>query len=316
MAASPLSTRKWRLVRSTEARRNLIAGILFASPWIIGFCLFTLYPLVSSFYYSFTNYDVLQPPRWIGLNNYKTIFTGDALIATSLFNTLYFVVFTVPLSTVLGIAMAMLLNMKVRGMAAYRTIYYLPAIVPAVAGTILWLWLLDPTHGIFNLVLAHLGLPTLGWFSDPTWSKPSLILINLWGVGQAVVIYLAGLQGVPQHLYEAAAIDGAGWWRKTWHVTLPMLSPVIFFNVVIGLIGSFTYFTQAYVVGNASGGVGAPLNSTLFYALYLWQNAFSYLEMGYASAMAWVLVLIILLCTLILLRTSNRWVYYEGGLRR
>src|SRR5207253_762478 len=165
--------------------------------------------------------------------------------------------FSVPLSSVLGIAMAMLLNLNVRGMAAYRTIYYLPAIVPAVAGTILWLWLLDPTHGIFNLVLAHLGLPTLGWFSDPTWSKPSLILISLWGVGQSVVIYLAGLQGVPQHLYEAAAIDGAGRWRKTWHVTLPMLSPVIFFNVVIGLIGGFTYFTQAWGVGNASGCVGA-----------------------------------------------------------
>ena len=319
MATSPISTRprRWWLGRSTEARRNLIAGILFASPWIVGFCLFTLYPLVSSFYYSFTNYDVLQPPRWIGLNNYKTIFTGDALIATSLYNTFYFVVFTVPLSTVLGIAMAMLLNLRVRGMAAYRTIYYLPAIVPAVAGTILWLWLLDPTHGIFNLVLAHLGLPTLGWFSDPTWSKPSLILISLWGVGQSVVIYLAGLQGVPQHLYEAAAIDGAGWWRKTWHVTLPRLSPVIFFNVVIGLIGGFTYFTQAFVVGNAvSNAVGAPLNSTLFYALYLWQNAFAYLEMGYASAMAWLLVLIILICTLIIFRSSRWWVYYEGGLRR
>jgi multiple sugar transport system permease protein len=301
---------------SKEARRNLAAGLLFASPWIVGFCLFTIYPLASSLYYSFTNYDILQPPRWIGLDNYHTLLTGDSLIWTSLGNTFYYMILVVPLSTVLGIAMAMLLNMNVRGMAIYRTIYYLPTIVPAVASTLLWLWLLDPTHGVFNIVLGHLGLPTLGWFSDPNWSKPGLILISLWGFGQSVVIYLAGLQGVPQHLYEAAMIDGAGWWSKTRHVTLPMLSPVIFFNVVIGLIGSFTYFTQAFVVGNATGGVGAPLNSTLFYALYLWQNAFQYLYMGYASAMAWVLVVIILICTLLIFRSSGRWVYYEGGTRR
>jgi multiple sugar transport system permease protein len=323
MTPSLIGTRR-RLGGSAEARRNLMAGIIFASPWIIGFCVFTLYPLASSLYYSFTNYDILQPPRWVGLDNYKTILTGDNLIGVSLFNTFYFMSFVVPLSTVLGIAMAMLLNMKVRGMAIYRTIYYLPTIVPAVASTLLWLWLLDPTHGVVNLVLAYLGLPTVGWFSDPNWSKPALILVNLWGVGQAVVIYLAGLQGVPQHLYEAAAIDGAGWWNKTWHVTLPMLSPVIFFNVVIGVIGAFTYFTQAFVVGNAIGSatgggqaaVGAPLNSTLFYALYLWQNAFQYLQMGYASAMAWVLVLIVLICSLIIFRSSGRWVYYEGGTRR
>jgi multiple sugar transport system permease protein len=272
--------------------------------------------MVSSLYYSFTNYDILQPPHWIGINNYKTLLTGDSLIGTSLGNTFFFMIVVVPLSTVLGVSMGMLLNMKVRGMAVYRTIYYLPTIVPAVASTLLWLWLLDPTHGVFNMVLGHLGLPTVGWFSDPNWSKPSLMLIYLWGVGQTVIIYLAGLQGVPQHLYEAAAIDGAGWWRKTWNVTLPMLSPVIFFNVVISLIGAFTYFTQAFVVGNALGGVGNPVNSTLFYALYIWQNAFQYLYMGYASAMAWVLVLIILIFTLLIFRSSGRWVYYEGGTRR
>jgi multiple sugar transport system permease protein len=292
--------------RSRRARHNRIVGYLFISPWLIGFLAFALYPFLASLFYSLTSYDILTPPRWVGLSNYG-LMVQDGLFWRSLGNTLYFTVFAVPLTTVMAIAIAMLLNMKVRGLAMYRTIFYLPSVVPLVASSILWIWLFNPSFGLLDSFLRMLGLPAPGWLYDEAWVKPALIVMSLWGVGSAIVIYLAGLQGVPQELYEAAGLEGANAWQRTWHVTLPMISPVILFNVVLGLIGSFQYFTQAYVMTQ-----GGPNNASLFYALYLYQQAFSYLHLGYASAMAWLLFVLILLATFAVFKTSAKWVYYGG----
>jgi multiple sugar transport system permease protein len=291
---------------SRRARHNRIVGYLFISPWLIGFLVFALYPFLASLFYSLTSYDILTPPRWVGLSNYG-LMLKDGLFWRSLGNTLYFTVFAVPLTTVMAIAIAMLLNMKVRGLAIYRTIFYLPSVVPLVASSILWIWLFNPSFGLLDSFLRMLGLPAPGWLYDEAWVKPALIVMSLWGVGSAIVIYLAGLQGVPQELYEAAGLEGANAWQRTWHVTLPMISPVILFNVVLGLIGSFQYFTQAYVMTQ-----GGPNNASLFYALYLYQQAFSYLHLGYASAMAWLLFVLILLATFSIFKTSAKWVYYGG----
>ena len=291
---------------SRRARHNRIVGYLFISPWLIGFLVFALYPFLASLFYSLTSYDILTPPRWVGLSNYG-LMVQDGLFWRSLGNTLYFTVFAVPLTTVMAIAIAMLLNMKVRGLAVYRTIFYLPSVVPLVASSILWIWLFNPSFGLLDSFLRMLGLPAPGWLYDEAWVKPALIVMSLWGVGSAIVIYLAGLQGVPQELYEAAGLEGANAWQRTWHVTLPMISPVILFNVVLGLIGSLQYFTHAYVITQ-----GGPNNASLFYALYLYQQAFSYLHLGYASAMAWLLFVLILLATIAVFKTSAKWVYYGG----
>ncbi|SHE37077.1 carbohydrate ABC transporter membrane protein 1, CUT1 family (TC 3.A.1.1.-) [Caldanaerobius fijiensis DSM 17918] len=297
-----------RLRFSKETRRNLKAGLLFISPWLLGFIMFTLYPVIASFYYSFTSYDVLTPPKWVGFSNYAQLFTKDNLFWKSLYNTFYYTIFSVPLSMVFGIALAALLNMKVKGMAVYRTIYYLPTIVPVVASSVLWMWMLDPQIGIINGILQSLGIPGPGWLIDPKWSKPALIMMSLWGVGGSMLIYLAGMQDVPQELYESVEIDGGVWWHKFRYITLPMISPVIFFNLIMGMIGAFQYFTQAYVMTQ-----GGPMDSTLFYSLYLFNNAFRYMHMGYASALAWILFVIILIATLIVFNSSARWVYYGGA---
>lgn len=297
-----------RLKLSKETRRNLKAGLLFISPWLLGFAMFTLYPVIASFYYSFTSYDVLTPPKWVGFSNYMQLFTKDNLFWKSLYNTFYYTIFSVPLSMVFGIALAALLNMKVKGMAVYRTIYYLPTIVPVVASSVLWMWMLDPQMGIVNGILQSLGIPGPGWLIDPKWSKPALIMMSLWGVGGSMLIYLAGMQDVPQELYESVEIDGGVWWHKFRYITLPMISPVIFFNLIMGMIGAFQYFTQAYVMTQ-----GGPMDSTLFYSLYLFNNAFRYMHMGYASALAWILFVIILIATLIVFNSSARWVYYGGS---
>lgn len=261
---------------------------------------------MASLYYSFTNYNILSPAKWIGLANY-TALVHDPLFWTALYNTVYYTVITVPLSTVFAIGLAMLLNMNVRGLAIYRTVFYLPAIVPAVASSILWLWLFNPSFGLIDSVLRGIGLPGPGWVFSVVWAKPALIIMGLWGLGAPMVIYLASLQGVPQELYEAASIEGASTAHKIRYVTLPFLSPVILFNVILGLIGSFQIFTQAYVMTS-----GGPSNSTLFYALYMYEQAFQFLHMGYASAMAWVLFVLVLLATLMIFRSSARWVYYGG----
>lgn len=305
------------LSRHRELRR-IGVGLLFASPWIVGFLAFTLYPSVASLYYSFNNVNTLQAPQWVGLDNFRTLFTSDPVFWTSVINTLYFTVVSVPLGIILALGLALLLNQPRRGVTVYRALIYVPVVVPPVVSTITWLWILNPENGLLNQVLGILHLPQPGWFADPAWSKPALITVATWAVGGTMVFLLAGLQDVPVHLHEAAMIDGAGPLRRFWNVTLPMLSPVIFYNVVVGVIYSLQYFTQAFVAAGAGcyGGsgncLGAPLNSTLFYGIYLYQNAFSYFKMGYASAMAWLLFAVTVLATLLLFRSSRRVVYYEG----
>jgi multiple sugar transport system permease protein len=292
--------------------RNTINGLVFISPWLLGLVVFTIYPILASAYYSFTKYSVVKSAQWIGLENYRTLFTEDKLILRSLQNTLYYAVIFVPLSTAVPVGLALVLNMKVKGMAFYRTAFYLPSIMPAIASSMLWLWILNPQYGLANQLLHLLGLPPLGWLSSPQWSKPSLIMISLWASGGGIVIFLAGLQEIPQHLYEAAELDGASAFRKLVHITLPLLTPSIFFNLIIDLIAAFQYFTQAYIVTSGSGG---PLDSTLFYGMLLFRNAFEYYKMGYASAMAWMLFMIVFGLTYFLYRSSGRWVHYQGAER-
>ena len=241
-AAKPRKSRE-RFSRAT--RHNLMYGLIFISPWLVGLVVFVIYPVIASAYYSFTEYSVVKPPEWVGLDNYRYLFTQDKLFPTALKNTLYFVFIFVPLSTVMSLSLALLLNMKVKGMAFYRTVFYLPSIVPAIAMSMLWLWILNPQYGLANEVLRSLGLPTVGWMSSPTWSKPSLIIMSLWAAGGGIVIFLAGLQDIPDHLYEAADLDGAGSLAKIFKITIPLLTPSIFFNFVIDMIGAFQYFTSA-----------------------------------------------------------------------
>ncbi len=308
--------------KSRSSRRRIINfrnGVLFASPWMIGFLIFTIYPIATSLYYSFTNYNIIQAPQWRGLYNFKTLFLEDDLFWISIKNTLYMVLIGLPLGLIVSLTIAMLLNLDVKGMTTYRTIFYLPSIMPAVASAVLWMWILNPQYGMVNVLLYKIGINGPGWLVDPKWSKPALIMMNTWAVGGAVLIYLAGLKGIPLQLYEAAEIDGANWWNKFWNVTIPMLSPTILFNLIMGLIGTFQYFTAPYIMTRGVGSnvpPGSPRNSTLFYSIYLFQNAFAYFKMGYASAMAWILFVLILLATLIVFKSSASWVYYEGGIRR
>jgi len=284
--------------------------MLFLLPWTIGFIAFTLYPMVASFFYSFTIYHPRLPNEWIGLQNYFDLW-NDKLFWQSLYNTLYMVAIGVPLTLLASFFCAVLLNLKVRGQSIYRVIYFLPSIVPTVASTILWLWILNPQTGILNMLLGSIGIQGPNWMSNPNWSKPGLILLGMWGMGGTIVIYLSGLQDVPTSLLEAAELDGASWWQRLWNVTVPMVSPITLFNLITGVIAQFQYFAQAYVFRGFQS-LGYPLNSTLFYSVYLYQNAFLWLKMGYASAMAWVLFIIILICTLLLLKVSERFTYYAG----
>lgn len=292
---------------SPRQRQDLWNGLLFASPAIIGLLVFVAYPIAASVYFSFTSYSVLQPPRWTGLENYRTLLFDDPLFYKTMWNTVYIAVFTIPLSVITAMGLAMLLNLNVRGQAFYRTIFYLPTIVPFVASSILWIWIYNPQYGILNTLLWQVGIPGPGWISDPDWAKPALIIMNLWTVGGWMVIYLAGLQDVPQELYEAADLDGASWYAKTRHLTVPFMSPYILFSVILMLIGIFQFFTQVAVMTN-----GGPADSTRVFALYMYQNAFTYFKMGYASAMAWMLFVVVVILTVVIFRTSARRVYYGG----
>lgn len=297
--------RPWyRTLRGREA----ISFYLFLLPWIIGFLIFTLGPIIASLALSFTDYDIMLPPSFLGLDNYRELL-ADPLFYTSLYNTLYIVLFAVPLGMITAFALAMLLNQKVRFMAAYRTAYFIPSIVPAVASAALWLYLLQPTWGPINGFLEMLGIPGPGWLSSEVWSKPAIILLMTWGIGGTMIIYLAGLQDIPEVLYEAADIDGANGWNKFWRITLPMMTPSIFFTLVLGLIGTFQIFATIFVL---TDGMGGPQNSTLVYMLYLYRNAFNFFRMGYASAMAWVLFVLIMALTWIQFKGASRWVYYES----
>ena len=290
----------------TYFRRELWAGYGFASPWLIGFLLFGGGPLLFSILISFCEYDVLSPPRFVGLKNYATMFSGDPLFYKSLWNTL-FMAFGIPLSMAVGLGLAMLLSHEVKGMAVYRTFFYLPAIMPAVAAAILWIWIFNPHEGVLNDLLARVGLDGPAWLQNRYWSKPALILMGLWTAGSGMIVWLAGIKGIPKHLYEAAKLDGAGPVRSFINITVPMLSPYILFNLIIGLIGTFQIFSQAFIMTQ-----GGPVDSTMFYAYYLFNNAFRYLKMGYASALAWVLFAIILILTILQLRASKLWVHYES----
>lgn len=292
---------------SPQQRRDLRSGLLFAAPAILGLLIFVAYPVLASVYFSFTSYSILQPPFWTGLENYQTLLFDDPLFYTTLYNTFYIAIFTIPLSVIVAMGLAMLLNVKVRGQSFYRTIFYLPTIVPFVASSVLWLWIFNPQYGILNTLLWYVGIQGPGWISDPNWAKPSLIIMNLWGVGSWMVIYLAGLQDTPQELYEAAELDGATAWQKTIYLTLPFMSPYILFSVILMLIGIFQYFTQVFVMTN-----GGPADATRVYAMYLYQNAFTFFKMGYASAMAWLMFVMVVLLTLLIFRTSARRVYYGG----
>lgn len=287
---------------------NQRVGVLFALPWILGLSIFLAFPLISSLYYSFTSFSVLRPPVWIGAENYAEL-VRDEVFHLSLRNTLVFTAASVPLATIGAILLALLLNTKVRGMAYYRTIFYIPSLVPMVALGVLWLWVFNSQYGLLNEGLRSAGLPDPAWLSDPRWSKWTLVIISLWGTGNAMVIYLAGLQDVPQSLYEAADLDGARSWAKTRHVTVPMISPVILFNVVMGIIGSMQTFALPYVMFPG----GQPARSTYFFSMYLYDNAFLYQRMGYASAMGWVMFVITLTLTLVALKFSAKHVHYEGG---
>ncbi len=288
-------------------RKEGVAGILFASPWIFGIFAFMFYPLLMSFYYSFCDYSILKPPVWIGADNYTELFQ-DEIFWTSVKNTIYYACFSLPLGMVFAIGLAMLLNTNVKGMTVYRTIFFIPSLVPMVSLAMLWLWILNGDYGIINNALGVVGIKGPNWLSDVAWTKPSLILLSLWGVGNAVLIYLASLQDVPASLLEAAELDGASAWQKTRNVTIPMISPVIQFNMIMGIIGSLQVFAVPYVMFPG----GTPARSTYFYATYLYDNAFNYSRMGYASAMGWILFVVILILTLVALKISNRHVHYGG----
>jgi multiple sugar transport system permease protein len=297
-------------VRTTEA----IIGVLFALPWLIRLFAMDLYPIVTAFRYSLTDYSIISEPVWVGLDNYAKLFTRDTLPMKALGNSIYYSLGAVPLGLVTALFLAILLNQKIRGLSLYRVVFFIPSIVPSVASAVLWLWLLNPRVGLINFALTSIGLPRVPWTSSAAWIKPAFILMSLWGIGSSTVIFVAGLQDIPRHLYEAAEIDGAGLWQRFRNVTIPLLTPTIFFNLVMGIIGSLQVFGPAYIF--FAGPTGGPQNSALFYVLYLFQHAFTFLNMGYASAMAIVLFILILALTLLVFRSSSLWVYYETEVRK
>ncbi|MBT2683651.1 sugar ABC transporter permease [Bacillus sp. ISL-37] len=295
---------------SKKAKENL-AGYLFISPWIIGFLGLTLGPLLFSLAASFTDYNITSKMNFIGLENYKRMFTMDDLFRTSLLNTIYYVIFSVPLTTAGAIILAVLLNQKIKGMKFFRTIYYLPAVLSGVAVYFLWMQLLSPSTGLVNTILAWFGIDGPAWLFDPEWTKPALLLMKMWSVGGGMLLYLAIMQGVSPQMYEAADIEGASPWQKFYHITLPMISPIIFFDVITSTIGAFQIFQEAYVM--TENGSGGPGNSLLFYNLHMWNNAFEVFDMGYASAMAWLLFIIVMILTTVNMKLGKRWVHYEGA---
>jgi multiple sugar transport system permease protein len=306
-------------------RRNFV-GLMFVSPWLIGFLILILFPFAASFYWSLCQYDLLSPPRFVGLENYQRLAdeaVSGGRFGQAIWNTCYFALLSVPLSILVGVSLAVMLSWKVRGQSVYRTIFFLPSVVPVVAASVLWMWLLDPRDGIVNESLGWLGISDSLWFKGateaaaaPNWfdfgSKDALVLMAVWASGNMMVIYLAAMGDIPKQLYEAAELDGAGRLRRFIHVTVPMLSPVIFFNLVMGLIQSVQAFTQVYLV---SEGTGEPAGWSLMLSLHLFLAAFQDLDMGYASAMAWLLFVVLLFVTAILFRTARHWVHYQGVLR-
>jgi multiple sugar transport system permease protein len=308
----------------SAAWRRRLTVLAFMSPWIVGFTVFFGYPLVSTVYLSFTHYDLLQPSRWVGLANYKYMFQQDKQIGPAVTNTLWLVVFAVPLQVIFAFGVALMLTRARRGIGVFRTVFYLPALVPPVAATLGFVYLLNPATGPVDAVLGWLGIEAPLWFNDPSWSKPALTLLLMWGVGNTMIIFLAALVDVPQHLYESAELDGAGALQRLRWITLPAISPVILFAVVVGTIEALQLFDQAYVAATIAGGsassagdpsndLGYPENSTLFYPVLLYQQGFRFFNMGYASAMAVLLLVVSFAITMIIVSNSRRWVHYAGG---
>ena len=302
-----VATAKPRTAMTKQERRNLIVGLLFVSPWILGFLLFAVYPLIASVYYSMTNFDFIRDPQFIGLKNYQRLFTTDPDFKIVVYNTFFYVGIAVPLGVAISFLIANMLNGKLFGRSTFRGLIYVPAIMPAMCTAIVWLFLLNVQYGAINGVLKTAGLPTVPFLSSPDLSKPSLIMIYIWLQGAAVTTFLAALQDVPRSLYEAADLDGASGWNKFWSVTVPMCTPVILFNLIMGIIVGFQEFTVPWMLTQ-----GGPMKSTELYAVNLYRSGFIQLSMGKASAMAWVLFMIIMVFSIIMFRTSARWVYYGG----
>lgn len=308
--------------KSTLLRREAIEGYLCIAPWLIGFVFLTLGPVIFSFIMSLSKWDMINPPQMVGFANYTAIFTDDFRFRQSLKVTAVYAAFAVPLGLVCSLALAMLLNLNVKGMRVFRSIFYIPAILPGVAVAMVWITVFRYQGGVFNSIIGMLNKPLAAihpglyiepvkWLTTPEMALPSFVIMSLWGVGGGMIIYLAGLQGVPTQLYEAAEIDGAGSFSKFRNVTLPMISPTILFNLVMGVIGSFQVFTSSFIMTQ-----GGPAYATLFYVLYLYQKAFKYLQMGYACALAWILFGVILILTLVVFKSSASWVYYEAELKK
>jgi multiple sugar transport system permease protein len=292
--------------RLTLEQREALLFYALISPWFIGFVVFLGYPMLRSLYLSFTDYNLLSPPIWVGLRNYERIF-NDPEFWQSLKVTFLYALGSVPGSLIIALALAMVLSQKLRGVNIWRTIFFLPSVLSSIAVALLWLYVFRPEGGLFNIVLGWFGIEGPGWVTSEVWALPALIIMSWWSIGGQIVIYLAGLKGIPESLYEVAEIDGANNWVKFRYVTLPMLSPTIFFNVVLGIIGALQVFDVGWVMTR-----GGPNNATLFYMLNLYRRAFQFVQMGYASALAWILFIIIMVITLLVIRSSSAWVYYES----
>jgi multiple sugar transport system permease protein len=305
-----LAARPSRRGSSPLTRRKAIEGYLYIAPFLIGFLIFTAYPLLASLYLSFTNFNLISDPVWVGLENYTRAFTGDNLFWSSLERTGRYALLVVPLGVLASLGAALLLNQGFPGTSIFRTFFFLPSITPIIASVLIWLWILQPSIGVMNYLLSLVGVPGPPWVQSTVWAVPSLVLLGLWNTagGSRMIVFLAGLQGVPTELYEASKIDGANAWQRFRNVTLPLISPTIFFNVVISIIGALSVFSVAYI-----GTQGGPAYATYFYVYHLYTSAFQYSLMGYASALAWVFLLIVLALTVIQFQLSDRWVYYAGG---
>lgn len=316
-----------RRARGRAAWRRRLAVLAFLSPWLAGFSVFFGYPLIWSGYLSLTSYDLLSAPRWVGLANYRYLLGEDPQIWPAVSNTLWFIAVSVPLTVAFAFGIALLLTRARRGVGVFRTVFYLPALVPPVAATLGFVYILNPSTGPVNTILGWLGVDSPLWFNDPGWSKPSLVMLGMWGVGTTMIIFLAAILDVPRHLYESAELDGAGGLQRLRWVTLPTISPVILFAVVLGVIGALQYFTQAHVAASVAAGsaiqggttttieIGYPEGSTLFYPILIYHQGFRYFNMGYASAMAMLLLAVAFAVTAIIIWNSRRWVHYQGAAR-
>jgi|HigsolmetaGSP12D_1036236.scaffolds.fasta_scaffold00104_9 multiple sugar transport system permease protein len=300
--------------RSRSRWKKTLTGYSFIAPWLIGFIVFTGGPLLFSLYVSFTNYDVTSRMDWVGLDNFKRMFNSDPLFWKSVYNTLWYVFIGVPFSTVGAILLSTLLSQKVWGAGFFRMLFYMPTVLSGVAVYTLWMQMLGPSTGLVNTILRFFGIDGPAWLSDPAWTKPALVLMRLWSLGTSMMLYLSAMHSVPEQLYEAAEIDGAGRVRRFFIITLPMISPIIFFDIIVSMIGAFQVFQEAYVMSKDNQ--GGPASSLLFYNLHLFNQAFTNFNMGYAAAMAWFLFLIVMAITLVNMAVSKYWVHYEGGDKR